>query len=92
MSSKSNDCEITAAGDGNENVETSPGQEGEKSELLSKIEAWQTDQDFDDDLGDFKLPEMNWEGLEAKLKEAALEENMKQVRNCDFNWTDGFQL
>lgn len=70
----------------NENAENSPlSQEDEKSELRNKIEAWQTDQDFDDDLGDFKLPEMNWEGLEAKLKEAALEENMKQNQRLSYN-------
>ena len=72
------DGEMKETDDDEENVDNLLGQE-EKSELRSKIEAWQTDQDLYYDLGDFKLPDMNWEGLEAKLKEAALEENMKQV-------------
>ena len=57
----------------------------QNSELLSKIEAWQVNDVPDDDMieddlvDDFKLPELNWDSLEAKLKESALEESIKLV-------------
>ena len=56
-------------------------------DLVSRIADWTAhvdvpDDDFHevlDDLDDFKLPEVNWQNLEVKLRQSALEESLKHV-------------